>query len=170
MSTEGQAEPSRPRPPPGSSRPKRQRTPRNDLFRQLAALHLTLKTFLGVIDDDAQQLDSSSKDGHEMVESIRALAKQRVFCTAGPLDSSVYQENHKAFEDARKAENDGYEVYADALERYHRRRGRDLGVADSTSDKSALVDQRREYISTLCAFESQVSAILDYLRERSSKS
>lgn len=170
MSTEGQAEPSRSRPPPGSSKPKRQRTPRNDLFRQLAALHLTLKTFLGVIDEDAQLLDSSSRDGHEMAESIRTLANQRVFCTAGPLDSSVYQENHKAFEGARAAENDGYEVYADALESYQGRRGRGLGVADSTSDKSALVDQRRKYISTLSAFEAQVSAILDYLRERSSSS
>ena len=169
-STQGQAELSQSKPPRGYSKPKSQRSPATGPLRQLASLQRSLTRFLDVIDAEAKQLDASSSDAHEIVENIRSLVKRRVFCSGGPLDPSVYQDNHSAFEEARTAENDGHEMYVYALERYQRRQVSDLDVSESDSDRSALVRRRREYISTLFAFQAQVKAIIDYLRERSSSS
>jgi hypothetical protein len=153
----------------GSSSPKSRRSPHDGLIKQLAKLQSTLTDLLRPIDDDARLMDASLEDAHKLVQDIRSVMKQKVFGRGGPLDPSAYKDTFDAFERARVDENDMYEVYADDLERYEKRRRKDLGLAESDSDKLALVQRRRVYIPKLLAFQAQVSAILNYLRKRPSR-
>jgi hypothetical protein len=150
----------------GSARPASGRQPHDGLIDRLAELQSTLADLLRPIDDDARRMDASVEDAHKLVVAIRGFVKQSVFGPGGPLDASKYRDNYNAFEDARVHENDMYEVYGEDLERYQKRRRKDLGVAESDSDKLALVQRRRVYISALEAFHAQVSVIVGYLQER----
>jgi hypothetical protein len=150
-----------------SSGPRARRESQAALIERLVELQSKLANLLRPIDDDAQQMDASLQDAHEIVEEIRGFVKQTVFGPEGPLDASDYRDNYQSFEKARIEENDMREVYADDLERYAtRRRKEDLGVADLDADRLALVRRRRVYLSTLRAFQDQVLALLDYLRGR----
>jgi ferric-dicitrate binding protein FerR (iron transport regulator) len=149
----------------GSSRPTSQPDVCDDVLKRLAGLQLTLMDLLGAVDDDAQRMDASLEDAHRLVEEVRSCAKQRVVRSHGSMNSSACQKDYKAFEKARVEENDAYEVYSDTLERYQRRRMKDLSVAESDSDKLALVRRRRDYISKLLAFQAKASAILNELGE-----
>ena len=97
----------------GSSR----RDAGDDILERLARLQLTLTDLLGAVDDDAQRMDANLEDAHRLVEEIRGCAKQEVFRSHGPTNSSVRQRDYKEFEKARVAENDAYEIYSDDLER-----------------------------------------------------
>jgi hypothetical protein len=147
----------------GSS-PASERDARDNILKRLVRLQLTLTDLLGAVDDDPQRMDASLEDAHRLVEEVRSCVKQRVFHSEDPTNSSVPQRGYKKFENVRGAENDAYEVYSDALERYQKRRMKDLSVAESVSDKLALVRRRRDYISKLLAFMTKASAILDELR------
>ncbi len=151
-----QMEPSRPTSHPGA---------RDDILKRLARLQLTFTDLLEAVDDDAQWMDASMADAHRLVEELRSCARQTVFSSHGPMNSSAFQRACKAFEKARIEENDACEVYFDALERYQRRRVKDLSVAESDSDKFALVRRRRDYISKLLTFQAKASAILDKLSQ-----
>jgi Protein of unknown function (DUF2752) len=146
-------------------RPESQRPSHDALVERLVKLQSTLTSLLIAVDDDARLMDASLGDAHELANDIRSVVKQRVFGPQGPLDLSTYQENYDAFERSRVHENDMYEVYADDLERLEKRQRMDLGVAQSDSDKLALVQRRRVYISTLTDFQAQVLEILRHLRE-----
>jgi hypothetical protein len=130
----------------------------------LTGLLSKLEGLLRAVNDDAQRMDASLKDAHKLVEGIW----RAVFGEGGALDPREYEDNYRTLKRDREAENDMHEVYASALERYQRRRARDLGVAESDSDTLALVRRRREYISKLEAFKTQASSIGDYLSGRSS--
>lgn len=149
------------------SRPTSHPEARDDILKRLARLQLTLTDLLDAVDDDAQWMDASMADAHRLVEELRSCAKQIVFSSHGSMNSA-FQRTCKAFAKTRIEENDACEVYFDALERYQRRRVKDLSVAESDSDKLALVRRRRDYISKLLAFQAKASAILDKLSERSS--
>jgi hypothetical protein len=129
------------------------------LARQLS----TLTDFLSCIEDDAQLIDASLKDVHEIAASICKAVKRNGFGSDGPLAPSSYRGNYDALNRARLEENDVYEVYADNLERHQKRQRRDLGVAESDSDKFAVVKRRRGYICALMALQAQVSGVLDIL-------
>jgi hypothetical protein len=141
-----------------------------DPIRQLADLQSILTDLLGAVDGDPRSLDASSERAHKLVADICRLVKHDVFGPDGPLDSSVYKQAYDAFTATREAENDMYEVYANDLECYRRRAVKALGVAESDSDRLALVKRRREYIPRLLALHAQTKAILDYLPERRSAS
>jgi hypothetical protein len=149
--------------------PSQPRQPdRTGALKNVAELESKLAAVVSVIVDNARTLDASSEDVHKIVEDLRRALKQEAFVPGGLLDPSIYRETYNSFEVTYAAENDMYEAYVDALERYERRRVRDLSVAESDSDRLALVERRREYIPTLLEFQEQVKAILDYLAERSS--
>ncbi len=145
----------------GSSR----RDTGDDTLDRLARLQLTLIDLLGAVDEDAQRMDANVADAHRLVEEIRGYARQEVFSSLGTMNSSVRPRDYKEFEKARVVENDACEIYSDALERYQKRRMKGLSVAESDSDKIALVRRRRDYISKLLAFKTKASAILDELRK-----
>lgn len=149
----------------GPSRPTSRPDAWGDILKRLARLQLTLTDLLDAVDDDAQWMDASLADAHRLVEELRSCAKQMVFCSHGSMNSSAFRRGYKAFEKARIEENDACEVYSDVLERYQRRRVKDLSVAESDSDKLALVRRRRDYISRLLVFQAKASAILDELCE-----
>lgn len=146
------------------SRPTSQPDVRDGILKRLARLQLTLTDLLDAVDDDAQWMDASLADAHRLVEEVRSCAKQTVFRSIGSMNSSAFRD-YKGFEKTRVEENDACEVYSDVLERYQRRRVKDLSVAESDSDKLALVRRRRDYISKLLAFQAKTSAILDELCE-----
>jgi hypothetical protein len=114
-------------------------------------------------------MDASLEDAHELTNNICSIVKQLVFDAHGPLDPSVNREDYDAFEGACVDENDMYEVYADDLKRYQKRQRKDLSVAESDSDRLALVRRRRVYIVALLAFQVQVSGILGYVRNELSR-
>ena len=148
----------------GSSRLLSQPGGHDDIVKRLARLQLTLTDLLGPIDDDARRMDASLEDAHSLIEDIRGWARHGLFRPHGRTNFAAFQRSHKALERARVAENDAYEVYSEDLERYQKRRRKDLGVAESDSDRLALVRRRRDYISKVLAFQAKASAILDELR------
>ena len=89
-----------------------------------------------------------------------------MFSPGGPLDPLVYKQAYDALIATRDAERDMYEVYANDLECYQERAVKGLRVAESDSDRLALVRRRRKYIPRLLAFHAQTTAILEHLRER----
>jgi hypothetical protein len=125
---------------------------------RLDRLRSALADVLCVLDDDARQLDASLRDTHELVRDIRTLLRQ--LRDDGALLGYAQRRACDAFELARIAENDAYEVLADDLERFRKRRQLNLGVVELDSDKRALVQCRREYIATLRACQTPVSAIV----------
>jgi hypothetical protein len=134
-----------------------------DSVEQLDRRRKTLRDFLESIEDDPRLMDASAEDAHQIAVSICKMVKQSIFGPDGALDRSSYQEAYNIFERTRAAENDIYEVYADDLQRHQKRQRKDLGVAESDSDKFVVVARRRGYISTLTALQAQVSDILDLL-------
>lgn len=147
------------------SRPTSQLDARDDILKRFARLQLTLTDLLDAVDGNAQWMDASLADAHRLVEEVRSCAKQTVFCSHDPINSSTFQRDYRAFEKARAEENDACEVYSDALERHQRRRVKDLCIAESDSDKLALVRRRRDYITKIIVFRANASAILDELCE-----
>lgn len=165
---EERARSSRRKSQPGSVGPRSRFPSHHDLIERLGNLQSSFVDAMRPIDDDPRLMDASSKDVHKFVEDIRSVIKNEVFGPDGLLDPFQYRDNYEAFERARAAENDMYEVYADDLERYEKRRRKDLGIAESDSDRLAVVRRRREYIPLVQAVEEQASAIHQFLRERPS--
>lgn len=128
---------------------------------RLTCLQSALADLLCVIDEDARLLDASLGDAHNLVQSLRTLAKQLAFWADGHAGDSQQWRAYRAFERARATENDVYEVYADDLERFRKRQQLNLGIAESDSDRSALVKRRRVYIAALLAYQAKLSLILD---------
>lgn len=149
--------------------PKPPRPPHGQLIGRLARLDSTLTELLRPIEDEARLMDASLEDAHKLVQDIRDVVKQKIFGRNGPLDPVAYQDNYDAFERARNTEDDMHEVYADDLERYERRRTMDLSLAESDPDRLTLVNRRREYILALKGVQTEVSGILNYLRNRPSR-
>lgn len=131
----------------------------------LAELLEKLSNILRPVADDARRMDASLEAAHSLVDKIW----QAVFGEGGAMDPSRYTDNYDALKAEREAENDMHEVYSYGLERFQKREGQNLGVAESDSDKLALVKRRREYIAKLQRFQKEASKIGDYLRERSSQ-
>jgi hypothetical protein len=125
-----------------------------------------LKDLLRPIEDEARLMDASLEDAHKLVQDIRDVVKQKVFGRNGPMDPVAYRDSYDDFERARKAEDDMHEVYADDLDRYERRRAMNLGLSQSDPDLLTLVNRRNEYIDALQRVQTEVSGILDYLRDR----
>ncbi len=144
--------------------------PEADPVGHLTTLQSTLTDLLDAIDDDVRRMDANLPEAHRLVEEIRSVIKKKVFNTDGLLSPSAYHDSHKAFQDARAEENKTYDVYTEDLECYQQRRTKSLGVAETDSDKSVLVERRDIYIRKLQAFHDVSAAILSYLRERSSSS
>jgi hypothetical protein len=130
---------------------------------QLRRQRATLRDFLRSIEDDARLLDASAADAHQIAVGICKVINDSVFGPHGALDRFSHQDTYNIFEHVRADENDLYDVYTDALQRHQKRQRKDLGVAESDSDKFVVVKRRRRYISTLTAFQAEVSAILDLL-------
>jgi hypothetical protein len=145
----------------GSSEPRSGRPSDNGTIQQLATLQVTLTNLLRAVDDDARRMDASLDDAHKLVEDIRTVVKFTIFSSGNPPSHSIDQKVYNSFEQARVAENDFHEIYSEDLECYQKRRRRNLNVADSDSDKLALVKRRRVYISALLAFQIEASVILD---------
>jgi len=137
----------------------------DELVGPVADLQSALTGLLAEVDDDARRLDASSKPAHQLVTDIYRLIRRTVFGPGGPLDPVLYQQTCGAFTATREAESDMYEVYANDLECYLRRAAKELSVAESDSDRLALVNRRREYLPKLLAFQAQTTAILEFLRE-----
>lgn len=140
----------------------------DDPIRPLADLQSALTDLLDAVDDDVCSLDTSSEHAHQLVADICRRIRRTVFSPGGPLDPFLYKQTYDAFIATRDAENDMYEVYANDLECYQSRAVKELGVAESDSDRLVLVKRRREYIPRLLAFHAQTKAILEYLLERRS--
>ena len=134
------------------------RSDRGSTRERLDRLRSALADVLCVVDDDARHLDASLGDTHELVRGIRALLQQ-LRCDGTPADYAQ-RRAYETFELTRRTENDAYEVFADDLERFRKRQRLNLGVLELDSDKRALVRRRREYIATLRACQTQVSAIV----------
>lgn len=128
---------------------------------RLTCLQTVLTDLLCVIDEDARQMDANLDDAHNLVQSLRTLAKQWLFCADGHTSDSQEWRAYRTFERARAAENDAHEVYATDLERFRKRQRLNIGVAESDSDRSVLVKRRRAYISALLAYQSALAALLD---------
>ena len=111
-------------------------------------------------------MDASLEDAHKLVQDIRDVVKQKVFGRNGPMDPVAYRDSYDDFERARKAEDDMHEMYADDLDRYERRRAMNLGLSQSDPDLLTLINRRNEYIDALQGVQTEVSGILDYLRDR----
>ena len=133
-----------------------------DLARQLS----TLTDILDSVDDEAQLMDASLDDTHDIVSCVGRLVKHRIFGSDGPLPASEHPDIYVRFVHARADESDVYEVYADDLERHQKRRRKDLTITDSDSDKFAVVKRRRTYIAILFDLHTQISGIVDRLRTR----
>ena len=125
---------------------------------ELTRLHSVLDDVLCVIDGEARQLDASLGDTHELVRDIRTLLS-RLRSDSTSVDYAQ-RRAYDNFEHARVTENEAYEVFAGDLERFMKRQRLNLGVVELDSDKRALVQRRREYIATLRACQSRVSAIV----------
>jgi hypothetical protein len=132
--------------------------------KQIIMLQVTLADLLRAIDDDARRMDANADDTHKLAEEIHRSVQRWVFHPDAPLDAAC-QPAYRAFEQARVAENDAYEVYADDLERYLKRRRANLSVAESDLDTVAVVRRRRQYITTLLALQTRISAICRYAPE-----
>ena len=145
---------------PGLREPAGPRPGGSGASGQLTRLQSALTDLLCVIYDDARQMDANLDDAHDLVQSIRMLVRQRVLRPGRPADDSQQLHAYHAFELARIAENDAYEVYAGDLECFRKRQRLNLGVAESDSDRLALVKRRRAYISVLLAYQSQISPVL----------
>lgn len=149
---------------PGSSHLPPPRAPSRSeiecVTRQLSALADVLES----VDDSPRLIDASLDDVHKMTaglaKTVKRLASESDFSGNDP-----YRDSYDMFEHARSNENDTYEIYADDLERYQQRQHRDLPVADSDSDKSAVVKRRRSYIAILFELYSQIAYLVDSLRE-----
>jgi hypothetical protein len=124
---------------------------------------------LGPIDSDACLMDANLDDAHELAYDIGSIVKLELSGPSDLMDPSTCQENYDAFESVRLDEHDMHEVYAGSLERYWKRRRRDLSVAELDSDMMALVKRRRAYISTLQTFQERASAILSAVRNEPSR-
>lgn len=111
-------------------------------------------------------MDANAEDAHQIAVSIGKAVRESVFGPPGLVDRCSHGDAYDEFERARADESDIYEVYADDLRRHQRRQRKDLGVAESDSDKFVVVKRRREYISTLRALHARVSAIVDLLHTR----
>lgn len=127
----------------------------HDLKRHLS----TLTAIVQSVSDEARLIDASLDDTHEVASHLGRLVTHRVFGDNGPLPASAYPDIYRQFERARSDESDVYEVYADDLERHQRRRRKDLTIADSDADKSAVVKRRRTYLAILFDLHTQISVI-----------
>jgi hypothetical protein len=145
--------------PPGTPSP----APDNSL-EPFAGLLSTLTELLRPIMDDARRMDASLEDAHRLVEQIW----RSVFGEGGLLKPSVYKDNYSLLKAARRRENVNYEVLADDVDRYQRRRKRDLSLRQSDDDRFILANRRQDYIEGLQEFQVQADAILTYLRQRPS--
>lgn len=143
-----------------------ERSPSEDFLKRLIREQSTLTDLLRSIESDARLMDASLEDAHDVAVRICQFVKRDVFGPDSSLDPFAYWDYYNNFELARLDENDIHEVYADDLERHRKRQRKDLGVAESDSDKFAVVKRRRGYISTLVALHSQVSSILELVGTR----
>ena len=148
--------------PTGAQPPDGMRAlPRGGEFdTRLAQLHSALTELLAIVEEDARHLDASLEDAHELVQGIRVRVKK----LATPPDGSVHgrlRRHYDAFNRAREAESDAYEVYADDLEHFRKRQRMSLAVAESDSDRRTLVRRRRTYISMLSRCRMRTLPILD---------
>jgi hypothetical protein len=134
-----------------------------DCIARLVRQQTTLTELLSSVQDDARRLDASLDDAHEIAVSICQVVRRSVFGRDGPLDLPAYRDNCDTFEATCVDESDIHEVYADDLERHRKRQRKDLGLAESDSDKLTVVKRRRIYISALAALQAQVSGILGAL-------
>jgi hypothetical protein len=138
----------------------------DDPVGPLAELQSDLAGLLAKADDDPRSLDTNSERAHQLVTDTCRRLSRTVFSPGGPLDPLLYKQAYDALIATRDAESDMYEVYANNLECYREREAKGLSVAESDSDKLALVKRRRKYIPRLLAFHAQTKAILEYLMER----
>lgn len=145
----------------GSSRPVPLCPGLGGTEKRLTRLQSALAELLCVIDEDARQTDANLDDAHNLVQSLRTLAKQRLFWADGHACDSQERRAYHAFERARAVESDAHEVFAGDLERFRKRQRLDLSVAESDSDTSVLVKGRRAYISALLAYQTALSGLLD---------
>jgi hypothetical protein len=86
-------------------------TSRGSPAKQLMMLQATLADLLRAVDDNARRMDANAEDTHKLTEEIRRYVHRWVFHPDAPLDGAC-QSAYRAFEQARVAENDAYEVYA----------------------------------------------------------
>jgi hypothetical protein len=168
MPTPAPRQPGRPPATPVAAvgRPAPERPAEEDAIRQLARRQSDLSALLSAVDDDASRLDSNSYQAHELVEEIHRALSHDVYGPGNLLNSSAYRESRDELQGVFAAENDMYELYTHALEHYRRRQPMNLGVAESDSDRLALVERRRAYIPKLMAVRPPVQAILDHLAEK----
>lgn len=139
-------------------------SPAPSVIEQLA----TLQSTLDQINDDAQILDANSHDTHELVKQIRSIIKGELFSADGLRNPAIGKELYLAYKTACDAEYDQYNIYSRTLDRYEKRRERDLSVAEVDEDTETLVERRRKYIPKLISFHANAKAILDSLNEKSS--
>jgi hypothetical protein len=140
----------------------------DDPVGPLAELQSALADLLAAVGDDPRSLDANSERVHQLVADTYRRLSRTVFNPDGPLDPLLYKQAYDALIATRDAESDMYEVYANDLKCYRERAVKGLSVAESDSDRLALVKRRRKYIPRLLAFHVQTKAILEYLMERRS--
>src|SRR5215469_7388785 len=133
----------------GSSTPESQRAASHNVTEDLTRHLSRLTDVLRSVDDDPRLMDASLEDVHEIAARLARVVKRQVFSNPEISANATYRDIYDIFEHARMNESDEYEVYADDLERHQRRQRKDLTVADSDSDKFAIVKRRRAYIATL---------------------
>jgi hypothetical protein len=123
----------------------------------------TLTDLLRSVGDEAQLMDASLDDTHEIASCIGRLVAYGICGPDCPWPTSPHADTYLQFEQVRADENDVYEVYADDLERQQKRRRKDLTIADADADKAAIVKRRRTYIAILFDFRTQISEIVGRL-------
>lgn len=112
-------------------------SPTSTVIEQLAIL----RSALDQIDDDAQILDANSYDMHELVKRIRSVIKGKLFSANGLRNPSIGNELYLAYKTACDAEYDQYNIYSLTLDRYRKRRDRDLSVAEVDKDTETMVER-----------------------------
>jgi hypothetical protein len=147
----------------GSFTPESQRAASDDVAEDLTQHLSHLADVLRSVDDDPRLMDASLEDVHEIAARLAKVVKRRVFNNPHLSTNAPYRDIFDIFEHARTNESDHYEVYADNLERHQWRQRKDLTVAESDSDKFAVVKRRRTYIATLFGLHLQISHIVDLL-------
>jgi hypothetical protein len=132
----------------------------HEVAEALARQMTTLTDILGLVGYEAQLMDASLGDTHEIASRAGRLVTDGIFGSGGPLSISSHPDAYGKFERALADEGDIYELYADDLERHQKRRRKDLTVADSDADKATVTKRRRMYIATLfdyCACTSEIT-------------
>jgi hypothetical protein len=149
---------------PGSSGPQPPRAPSGTEIEYLTLQLSALTEVLESVDDNPRLIDASLDDVHKIAALVAKTVK-RLASESDLFQNDPYRHTYDMFDHARSNENDTYEIYADDLERFQQRQHRDLTVADSDSDKFAVVKRRRIYIAILFELHSQIAYFIDSLKE-----